>query len=377
MDARIRTGHQLEHSKEIDCAYRDTLGLVHPFLRRASPEASYPLFLPIQTHRPQGCISIMTASARRPDRPESRKGKNMARYAIRESLRMKFQEVLDKAAAKEGREVTETRISMDEKLEVFAKSDGYMLLSDGRYVYDVWNSETKRDERYVVDNVPVAVLKELFICLHDENLQERDKKENEYVERRAPWQDDDDDSDCDVCDRIPMNRKSDNPETIVMKKLFGDSSVIVPADLSALGDDPEIGYSKDGKHFDMKTMRQLRSIALAYTESLPEDKRQQFDMLYACGAVQKDLADYWGISEPAVSKRAHEHIKKASRIFAECGYPVPTKEDLKQEKKAREAEQGAKKAKRQEKSTKEHYDAAAECIADIYLADYDESDMTA
>ena len=190
----------------------------------------------------------------------------MARYAIRESLRMKFQEVLDKAAAKEGREVTETRISMDEKLEVFAKSDGYMLLSDGRYVYDVWNSETKRDERYVVDNVPVAVLKELFICLHDENLQERDKKENEYVEKRAPWQDDDDDSDCDVCDRIPMNRKSVNPETIVMKKLFGDSSVIVPADLSALGDDPEIGYSKDGKHFDMKTMRQLRSIALAYTE---------------------------------------------------------------------------------------------------------------
>ena len=287
---------------------------------------------------------------------------------------MKLQEVLDKAAAKEGREVTETRISMDEPLEVFARSDGYMLLSDGRYVYDVWNDETGRDERYVVDNVPVTVLKEIFVCLHDENLQERDKKENEYVERRAPWQDD---SDCDVWDRIPIRRKSDNPETIVMNKLCGDSSKITPADFTALEDEPEIGYTKDGKHFDNETIRQLRSIALAYTEGLPEDKQQQFDMLYACGAVQKDLAEYWGISEPAVSKRAHDHIKKAAKLFSDFGYPVPTKEELKKEKQAREEEREAKKSKRQEKTLREHYDAAAECIADIYLADYDESDMTA
>ena len=138
----------------------------------------------------------------------------MARYAIRESLRKRLQEVLDKAAAKEGLEVTQTRISMDEKLEIFAKSDGYMLLSDGRYVYDVWNDETRRDERYVVDNVPVAVLNELFTCLHDENLQERDKKENENggAQDRRPWQGEDDDTD--LWDRIPMRRNSNDQKTL-------------------------------------------------------------------------------------------------------------------------------------------------------------------
>lgn len=301
------------------------------------------------------------------------KEKNMARYAIRESLRMKLQEVLDKAAAKEGRELTRTRISMDERLEVFAENDGYKLLSDGRYAYDVWNDETKRDERYVVDNVPVAILKELFECLHDEKLQEREKKENEYVERRAPWQDDDD-APRDIWDRIPARQETRNPETIVIRKLCGDTNEILPADLDALGDDPEIGYTADGKHFDRPTIRQMRSIALAYTEGLPEDKHQQFDMLYACGAVQKELAEYWGISEAAVSKRAHDHIKKTSKIFTDHGYPVPTKAELAREKKALA---NAANDNRQEKSAQEHHDAVAECIADIYLDSYDESGMTA
>ena len=285
---------------------------------------------------------------------------------------------MDKAAAKEGLEVTQTRISMDEKLEIFAKSDGYMLLSDGRYVYDVWNDETRRDERYVVDNVPVAVLKELFTCLHDENLQERDKKENENggAQDRRPWQGEDDDTD--LWDRIPMRRNSSDPETIVIKKLCGDDNEITLADLTTLGDDPEIGYTRDGKHFDHRTIRQMQSIALAYTEGLSAEKKEQFHMLYAGGVVQKDLAQYWGISEAAVSKRAHDHIKKLSKIFTAHGYPVPTKEELKQEKMAREEEQKAKKAsKKQQKSTRDHYDDTAECIADIYFADYDESDMTA
>jgi len=313
----------------------------------------------------------------------------MARYAIRENLRKKFQEVLDKAAAKEGLEVAQTRISMDEPLEVFAKSDGYMLLSDGRYAYDVWNDEIRQFERYIVDNVPVAVLKELFVCLHDESLQERDKKENEYVDRRAPWQDDDDEP-IDVWGRIATPH-SENPESIVIRKLCGDDSGLAPADLSVAKTDPEIGFTKNGKQFDSKTIQQLRSIALAYTEGLSEDKHQQFDMLYTCGAIQKELAEYWGISEAAVSKRAHDHIKKASRIFKDAGYPVPTKEELKKEKLAREeaekrardkqkasteARQKSKEAQEQ-KSTKAHYCAVAECIADIYLAEYDENDLTA
>lgn len=327
--------------------------------KAVSPSAGHPLFRPIQTHR-----------------LEAGKEKDMARYKIRESLRKKLQEVLDKAAEKEGREVTITQIPMDEELEVFAESDGYMLLSDGRYVYDVWNDEFKAEQRFAVDNVPVAVLKELFTCLHDENLQERDRKENEDARaiEKKPWQDEDDDED--IWDRIPARGHADNPEAIVIRKLCGDDSRLMAADLDALGTEPEIGYSADGKRFDHKTMRRLESIALAYTEGLSEEKREQFNMLYAAGAVQKDLAQYWGISEAAVSKRAHDHMKKLSKILTDHGYQVPTKEELKREKKAREEEKKSrKKAKKESKSAQEHYDAAAGCIADIYLADYDEDDI--
>ena len=247
------------------------------------------------------------------------KEENMAHYAIRENLRRKLQDVLAKAAAKEGLEMTLTFVSMDEELDVFARCEGTMLLSDGRYVYDVWNDVTKRQERYMVDNVPVAVLKELFACLHDENLQDRSRQENESAQRGAPWQADDA---RDAWDRRSSASTADSPEAIVIQKLCGDSGRITPADLGALEEDPEIGYTPDGKHFDRQTVRQLRSIALAYTQSLPQDKRQQFDMLYACGAVHKDLAEDWGVSEAAVSKRAHDHIRKASRMFMDLGYPI-------------------------------------------------------
>ena len=291
---------------------------------------------------------------------------------IRKNLQEKIDRALAIAATKEDREVTDEIISNDVRLDIILEGYDHKLLADGRYVYKEWNDEQKCWITHIVENAPVEVLKVLFELARDEKLQERYKRENESPEyqqyqvrvRRG---------EADILN--PMDKPESqnesylncfgNPEDIVIRKLCGTEKKPLPAvDLDNPQKMPEIGIAHGGTRFDEDTMLLMKAILNEHLRGVPIEQLQQMEELFGSRISQKELAQFEGVTEAAISKRKAKLMKSASDLFLSLGFPVIDKAELKSESTRR-------------KKYEDHYDAVSREMAKIYYADEDEAEETA
>lgn len=281
-------------------------------------------------------------------------------YKTRESLANKMEAAYSAAAAKEGREITRQRISIDminPKVIAYRCRSG-CLLFDGRYITRFWDAENDTHPWMEVDNLPVATLRCLVNGDHEEDTQQEQKECHEDFEYQNYLKTE---TLTNPVDRYAYQSNFGNPENIVIRRLCGTGKHRLPTiDLSTLGTDPHIGFTTSG-HFDEKTKRQIKAIVRAFIMGLPEKKRDDCLWLFSTDLMQKEIAEMTGVSDEAISKRKKGYVKKLAELFRSHGYPVITKDEEKEEAEQR-------------RSYADHYEAASKALKELYCPEEEDEE---
>ena len=136
---------------------------------------------------------------------------------------------------------------------------------------------------------------------------------------------------CGALDKIAFEnwyRGKDDPYSI----LFEDEETEEDAD--TIDEEKLIGELSDNPIIRNKQVRYMCGIINRAVEFLPEKNREVYYELFGQCMKAVDIAAEMNVGDSAISNHRSRIISKMGQVFTELGYSVPTKKELKAEKKA-------------------------------------------
>lgn len=187
------------------------------------------------------------------------------------------------------------------------------------YVIEQYDTEAKIKYKKLLVNVPPEVLAVLFDSDREETLYQRYQEENTDFRPMECYTDGNGDWHNGTLEDIAYERYKRASEEDELD-VFDEAVLRGP-----LSDNLKI------RNAQVREMVEIIQKAIAH---LPPTLRQTFDALFCQCRLAVDVAVEEGVGKSAISNRKNRLIQKMSDIFTNLGYVVPTKAELKAEKKA-------------------------------------------
>ena len=187
------------------------------------------------------------------------------------------------------------------------------------YVIEQYDTEAKVKYKKLLVNVPPEILAVLSDSDRKETLDQRHQEEHTDFRPTQCYTDGNGDWHNGTLEDIAYERYKRASEEDELD-VFDEAVLRGP-----LSDNPKI------RNAQVRKMVEIVQKAIAH---LPPTLRQTFDVLFCQCRLAVDVAEEEGVGKSAISNRKNRLIQKMSDIFTALGYVVPTKAELKAEKKA-------------------------------------------